>query len=79
MISPMGTCVLRRLTQCKRREVNPIIRKRPKTAAIIPSVPKKASPQIPNKKCFSPRVTVRECKNLYLVKVIELRVIHLLR
>ena len=40
----------------------------------IPGVPKKASPQIQNKE----RVTVRECKNLYLVKVIELRVIHLL-
>ena len=42
-------------------------------AMCIPGVPKKASPQIQNKE----RVTVRECKNLYLVKVIELRVIHL--
>ena len=44
-----------------------------------PGVPKKALPQTQNKKCFSPRVAVWECKNLYLVKVRELRVIHLLR
>ena len=41
--------------------------------------PEKTSPLIQNKKCFSPWITVWECKNLYLVKVIELRVIHLLR
>ena len=45
----------------------------------IPGVPKKASPQIQNKKCFSQRVNVRELKKMSLVKVIDLRVIHLLR
>ena len=45
----------------------------------ILGVPKKTYPQIQNKKCFSPIVTVWECKNLYLVKVIELRVIHQFR
>ena len=45
----------------------------------ILGVPKKTYPQIQNKKCFSPSVTVWECKNLYLVKVIELRVIHQFR
>ena len=45
----------------------------------IPGVPKKASPQIQNKKFFSQRVNVREWNKMSLVKVIDLRVIHLLR
>ena len=48
------------------------------TARIIPGVPEKVSPQIQNKKCFSPRVNIWECKKMSLVKVIDLRVIHLL-
>ena len=35
--------------------------------------PKKALPQIQNKKCFSLRVNVMECKKIYFVKVIDLR------
>ena len=50
-----------------------------KLRSCIPGVPKKASPQIQNKKCFSQRVKVREWKKMSVVKVIDLRVIHLLR
>ena len=45
----------------------------------ILGAPKKASPQILNNKCSSLKVKARKCKKISLVKVIDLRTIHMLR